>query len=284
MEHQPRPANGGEHHHQDVNSYGTDDPEAQAHIENARFDAARERQRDRANLERLIELGMTPEDAELFIEFENYVTQRTADAEPGAETLWPALDADTSTPAEREQQRHQPRVYVADLASAQRGISHGLWIDAHQQSDELDADIAAMLDSSPTLPGLPWDQAWAVHSAEDFAGLDLNGVTDTVLIAELAKGIADFGAAYAAWVGLVGIDDRDQLGRFEDHHVGSYDTAEAWMREVADDLGWRRERQRITDPLLSPYVTLDYAAMAEDAARSWDAVTGIDGRLYVFMR
>jgi hypothetical protein len=56
------------------------------------------------------------------------------------------------------------------------------------------------------------------------------------------------------------------------------------MREVADDLGWQKQKERITDPLLQPYVTLDYAAMAEDAAQSWDAVTGVDGRLHVFMR
>jgi hypothetical protein len=44
MEKQPHQPNGGEHD-PGVNSYCTDDPEVQAHIENARFDAARERKR-----------------------------------------------------------------------------------------------------------------------------------------------------------------------------------------------------------------------------------------------
>jgi antirestriction protein len=211
---------------------------------------------------------MTPEDAEALIEFQ------------AAQQEKPTDDSHETEPGPRL----SPRIYVTDLASHQRGITHGLWIDANQQPDELDADIAAMLDSSPTLPGLPWDKAWTVGATEDFAGLDLHGFTDTPLITKLAKGVADFGPAYAVYVSLVGTDDRELLDKFEDLYIGSYDSAEAWMREVADDLGWQKQRERITDPLLAPYVTLDYAAMAEDAAQSWDTVTGIDGRLYVFMR
>ena len=287
MEHQPHQPGGGEQHPErpTANSYGTDDPETQAHIENARVDAARERQQNRTKLERLIELGMTPEDAELFIEFENYVTQRPTDPAPGAtppqqahEATWPATDTDATV--ERERQQYAPRVYAADMASAQRGISHGLWIDANQTADELDTDIAAMLASSPTSGATDW----AIQATAEFAGLNLQGYTDTLLIAQLAKGVAEHGAAYSTWVAITGTDDREQLSKFSDLYVGSYDSREAWMREAADDLDWPAQRARITDPLLQPYVTLDYAAMAEDAAQTWDAVTGIDGRLYVFMR
>jgi antirestriction protein len=166
------------------------------------------------------------------------------------------------------------------MSSAQRGISHGLWIDANQTADELNTDIAAMLASSPT----PGATDWTIQATAEFGGLDLQGYTDTALIAQLAKGVTEHGAAYSAWVAIVGTDDREQLSKFSDLYVGSYASREAWMREAADDLGWPAQRERITDPLLQPYVTLDYTAMAEDAARSWDAVTGIDGRLYVFMR
>lgn len=283
MEHQPHNPDGGEQQPERpaANSYGTDDPETQAHIENARIDAARERQRDRAKLDRLIELGMTPEDAELFIEFENHITQRTTEhvSPPGHEAVWSATDADMGherTPP----QAYEPRVYAADMASAARGISHGLWIDANQTADELNADIAAMLEASPT----PGATEWAIQATAEFGGLDLQGYTDTVLIAQLAKGVAEHGAAYSAWVTIVGTDDREQLDKFSDFYVGSYDSREAWMREAADELGWPAQRERINDPLLQPYVTLDYAAMAEEAAQTWDAVTGIDGRLHVFMR
>jgi antirestriction protein len=142
------------------------------------------------------------------------------------------------------------------------------------------ADIAAMLEASP----MPGATEWAIQATADFGGLDLQGYTDTALIAQLAKGVAEHGAAYSAWVAITGTDDREQLDRFSDFYVGSYASREEWMREAADELGWPAQRERITDPLLQPYVTLDYTAMAEDAARSWDAVTGVDGRLHVFMR
>jgi antirestriction protein len=221
---------------------------------------------------------MNPDDAETFIEFEDSITGRTAGTpQREEEAPWPTHDTDES--AERVKQC-ESRIYVADMASAQHGISHGLWLDADQEPNELNDDIAAMLASSPT----PEATEWAVQATEDFAGLDLHGYTDTTLISILAKGVAEHGHAYSAWVAINGTDDRAMLERFDDFYVGDYESREAWMREVADDLGWRKQRERITDPLLQPYVTLDYAAMAEDAARSWDAVTGTDGRLYVFMR
>ncbi|MGH3992463.1 MAG: antirestriction protein ArdA [Pseudonocardiaceae bacterium] len=221
---------------------------------------------------------MNAEDAQSFIEFEESITGHTDQLSIREEAPpWPTHDTDES--AERVKQC-EPRIYVADTTSAQRGISHGLWIDADQEPNELDDDVAAMLASSPT----PDATEWAVQATEDFAGLDLHDYTDTTLISLLAKGVAEHGFAYSAWVAINGTDDRVVLERFNDFYVGSYENAEAWMREVADDLGWQKQRGRIMDPLLQPYVTLDYAAMAEDAARSWDTVTGIDGRLYVFMR
>lgn len=65
-----------------VNSYGTDDPGAQARIEQARQEAAIERRRDRQRFELLVELGISPDDAEAFIEFAHLVEDRRAAADP----------------------------------------------------------------------------------------------------------------------------------------------------------------------------------------------------------
>lgn len=218
---------------------------------------------------------MNAEDAQSFIEFEDSITGQQPVREEA--TPWPQHDTD-ETP--EQMKLCEPLIYVADMASARRGVSHGLWITADQTPDELNDDIAAMLASSPT----PDATEWTVQATEDFAGLDLHGFTDTALIALLAKGVAEHGPAFSAWVTITGTADRAELERFEEFYVGNYASTEAWMREVADELGWQKEKQRIADPLLSPYVTLDYAAMAHDASRSWDVVAGIDGRTYVFLR
>jgi antirestriction protein len=284
MERQPHRPQGGDHD-QGVNSYGTDDPETQAHIENARIDAARERQQDRALFERLVELGVTPEDAETYIEFKPYLRDlraRTSTSDGPPEIVVPPRSEGR---AEREQPRLTPRVYVVDLASQQHGVEHGAWIDATRDQDELEANIAAMLDSSPTPPGLPWDQAWTVGAAAEFAGLDLTGCNDAELIAELARGVTEWGAAYAAWATLTGIEDRDQLAKFSDFYVGSYDSPQEWARAMAEDLDWSGQLDReITDPFLRSNVMIDYAKMAREAAMTWDVVTGHDGRVHVFLR
>ncbi|MBP2322677.1 antirestriction protein [Kibdelosporangium banguiense] len=278
MEGQPHQPNGGEYQRQPerpgANSYGTNDPERQAEIKQARTDAAEERRRDRARLERLVELGMTPDDAEALIEFDHYVSDHLRPQ---------ALEAREpfSTAAEIEAAlTYLPRIEVVDTASHERGIRHGLWIEADQEPDELEADIRAMLDSSPT----PEATAWAIHATEGFAGLDLRGYTDTRLIAQLAKGVAEHGAAYAAWVGIVGTDNHDLLERFTDFHVGSYDSAEAWAREAASDLEWPQQLDNALDPMLRRFVVIDYTRFARDARQSWDVVQGVDSRTHVFMR
>ncbi|WP_414940160.1 hypothetical protein [Amycolatopsis sp. cmx-11-51] len=183
----------------------------------------------------------------------------------------------TNDSAAETEPRYHPLVEVVDLASAARGISYSLWIDAHQDPDELDADIAAMLDSSPTLPGLPWEKAWSVARTEEFAGLTLQGCTDTALIARLAKGVADFGAAYGAYAELVGISDPEILDKFEDCFVGSYDSPEAWAKATAEDLEWARELdEALTDPFLrptSPSTTPRWRAKVPKAGTSPRATT-----------
>jgi antirestriction protein len=264
---------GGEDH-PSVNSYGTDDPERQAHIEQARIDAANERKRNRQQLERLVDLGMAPDDAEAVIEFEASVReQRDANKAAGA-----APDEDAS--AEREPRDYHPRIYVADLASQRRGIQHGLWLDATQETSELTADIVALLESSPTVDAT----AWAVQATEDFGGLDLHGFTDIPLISRLAQGIAEHGTAYAVWVSIVGTSDTDLLEQFEDFYLGNYDSPEAWARATGEELDWDTQLDRTVDPGLRPYVTIDYAKYAREAQYNWDVLQGIDGRTYVFLR
>jgi antirestriction protein len=180
---------------------------------------------------------------------------------------------------ERQQPRH-PRIYVADLASMERDIEHGLWIDADQTASEIDADIEAMLASSP----VPGAKLWAVRSAEDFDGIDLSTVTDSAVISGLARGLVEHGRAFAAWARFVG-NDRTRLTEFGDSYTGSYQSREAWAWALVESLGWHQELdRRITDTLIRPYVVFDYEAVAQDAAASWQVLTDPDGTVHVFAR
>ncbi|GAA4536580.1 antirestriction protein ArdA [Amycolatopsis samaneae] len=188
--------------------------------------------------------------------------------------------AEQPKPEAEHERRYRPRIYAADVASAARGIQHGLWIDANQPASDLDADIAAMLASSP----VPGADTWAIRATKDFAGLDLTDVTDTALLSRVASGIAEHGDAYVAWVRHVASSDK-QLSEFSDRYVGSYPSEEAWARSLTESLGWDRQLDKaITDQLLRPYVVIDYQAVAHDASASWYLAKDDDGTVHVFVR
>jgi hypothetical protein len=303
MERERHQPNGGDTN-PNVNSYGTDDPEEQARIEQARIDARQERNSDRARLERYVEAGLRPDDAEALIEFEHYVqeqreqtaqTERATELavagvtpEHGATTsiedtrtdLTDLLDlrqqpggaaalaefaaslrgsagssaaqmpsdpatvasylaigldrrdaltvagfeyflrdklrsagdpaADLATELGDRAPRYQPRIYVIDRTSAEQGVTSGGWLDAAQPAEDLGAAIAAMLESAEAAG----PSEWVVEATEGFAGLDLHGFADAALISRLGRGVAEHGAAFAAWVSVQGTDDHDVLDRF----------------------------------------------------------------------
>jgi antirestriction protein len=260
MEQQPH----GGTPHPEANSYGTDDPETQAHIENVRIGADRERRADRARLEQLVGDGLTADEAETVIEFEHSQPDATATA-AGAE----------------HQPTYRPRVYIRDISSYRQGLVHDMWLDANQEPADVDAVVAEYLRRSPVGEAA----VWAVHGSYGFGGLSLYGCRDTALISRLGRGVAEHGAAYAAWVGIVGTQDRDLLDTFTDYHVGSYDSRDAWARTIAEDLEWHRQLDRaVTDPLLRRCLVIDYAKAAREAAHGWDVLEGHDGRVHVFLR
>ncbi|MCT7992422.1 antirestriction protein ArdA [Laspinema olomoucense] len=63
-----------------------------------------------------------------------------------------------------------PAIYVACLAAYNRGISHGWWIDAVQNSDGILSDIQEMLETSP----VPDAQEWAIHDFDNFEFLRIS--------------------------------------------------------------------------------------------------------------
>ncbi|MBB4910533.1 antirestriction protein ArdA [Actinophytocola algeriensis] len=129
MERQTHQPEGGTHTPA-VNSYGTDDPEAQAHIEHARVEAARERKRDRLTLERLVELGLNPDDAEVLIEFDHAMNEARTEGEHFRAT---SLDDTRRDLAELLALRSHPRgdVALADFAAdLRKDIGNGRLVNA----------------------------------------------------------------------------------------------------------------------------------------------------------
>ena len=100
-------------------------------------------------------------------------------------------------------------------------------------------------------------------------------------IARLGRGIEAHGLAYAALATIVGTDRDDALGRFEDHYHGHYESLEAFARQLADDLGFEDELDKLPQGL-RPYVRVDYQQFASDLSMDLHEVAAGDGGIYVF--
>ncbi|HEX3782717.1 MAG TPA: antirestriction protein ArdA [Pseudonocardiaceae bacterium] len=122
MENQPPIRRGGEHQRQPANSYGIDDPLIQSNIEQARTDAANERRRNRAQLERYADAGMDPDEAEALVEFEQSVTDQGTSA---PESVFPT-EADVEPEEGLERLTDHQRIYygITEALREQRSIDH----------------------------------------------------------------------------------------------------------------------------------------------------------------
>ena len=284
-----------------------DDPEAA--IEAARAAASRERRADREKLERYVEAGLDPGDAEALIEFERLSREQRAEwagtsAEPQGDAAAQAaaagprdrdqerfdwfggaavgeddvesLVADVPAPEHETTPRPAPRIYVADLAAYNNSRLHGVWLDATRDVEELWADIRAMLASSPE----PLAEEFAIHDHEDFTGYPLGEHESLEFVSRLAKGIAEHGQAFAAYADWNRQAD-PELERFGEHYEGIYPTREAWAEEVANEVcEWPRYREAIPEPLRG-HVTLDLTSLALELEQYRHVVEGDEG-VYVF--
>jgi antirestriction protein len=272
MEQRPQSSPGGNDDRL-VNSYGTDDPETQAHIENARVEAARERADNREQLGRMAAAGVDRDEAEALIEFEcSRIEVR--------EYYSPAPTEAEQTASQEHDRREPPRFFVSDLAAHEAGLIHGTWLDATKPLPELQEDIFALLMASP----VPDASRYAIDETRGFADFDITKRTPLAVVSRVGKGIERYGTAYAAWTKVIDTHDLDLLDRFSDHHIGSYASLEDWAREFGADLEWSKHLDEAVDPALRPYLRIDYARFAEDQREHWDVVEGTDGLVHVFLR
>jgi antirestriction protein len=182
-------------------------------------------------------------------------------------------------PAAERARQVEPRIYAASLSDYNAGHLHGTWIDAAVDIDELWAGVQAMLAASPT----PGAEEWAIHDYEGFGPVHLGEYEDLTTVAQIARGIAEHGPAFAHWAALIDTTDTDELARFDDTYLGEYESIEAYAEALLDDLGYPDLIERASPEHLQPYVHLDVEAFARDLELSGDITTSdTDGGVYVF--
>lgn len=183
--------------------------------------------------------------------------------------------------AERDEQQPLPRIWVGSLTDYNNGRLHGEWIEANQESEQLHEAVQAMLATSV----FPEAEEWGIFDYEGFGSLRLDEYETMETVSRIALGIEEHGPAFAAWVAYVGTGNDEQLDRFEDHFRGEFDSMEAYVEDVLDNIGFYHdldEALKVIPEDLRQYVKMDTEGLARDWGIEMCVVEGADGRVWVF--
>ncbi|KDA44545.1 antirestriction protein ArdA [Frankia sp. BMG5.23] len=177
-----------------------------------------------------------------------------------------------------------PRIYVASLADYTNGELHGRWIAADRDVEDLEGAVARILATSPARRYGEAAEEWAIHDYEGFE----EEVTSTLGewpslqdLSKVAKGIAEHGPAYGAWVAYVGRASDELVDRFEEFYRGEWGS----ITDYAQDYLEQTEVYSLLGDLpesIRHYVSIDVEQYAEDLTSTMHVADTPEGGVWVF--
>lgn len=163
------------------------------------------------------------------------------------------------------------RIYVACLAAYNNGRLHGRWIDATQESEEIAAEVQAMLRLSP----ISGAEEWAIHDYEGFGPISLSEWESFDRVSEIAQGIEEHGEAFAAW--LSG-DTSRSAEHFSEQFAGTWDSEKDFAYNWVEETGsWNGVE--VPEEL---WGYLDWDVVARDLMQDFSTHQSSDHRVFVF--
>jgi antirestriction protein len=164
-----------------------------------------------------------------------------------------------------------PRIYVACLAAYNNGKLHGVWIDANQDVEEIQNEIARMLKASPE----EGSEEYAIHDYEGFEGAPVEEYQSIESVVAIAGFIETHGALGGKLLEyFCNLDDAKTA--IEDNYAGEFASLTDFARELTE------ETTTVPENLI---YYIDYDAMARDLEIN-DVLTMETGfeKVHVFWR
>jgi antirestriction protein len=152
------------------------------------------------------------------------------------------------------------KIYVADLAAYNNGELHGVWIDATQDLEDIQAEVNAMLAASPVDDA----EEYAIHDHEGFAGYGLGEYAGLETAHEVALFIEEYPAFGGALLSHFGDDLDDAKKAAQDSYCGSHSSLADYAQELTE------ETTEIPESLRH---YIDYDKMAYDMELNGDVFT-----------
>ncbi len=177
-----------------------------------------------------------------------------------------------------------PRVWIASLADYTNGYLHGRWVAADRDAEDLQAAVARILATSPARRHGEEAEEWAVHDYEGFED-DVTRVLgewpSLKDLSKVARGIAEHGLAYGAWVAYVGRVDDELVDRFEEFYRGDWGSLTDYAEDYLQNIDFYRFLDDLPDDIRQ-YVSVDVEQYAEDLACELHVADTPEGGVWVF--
>lgn len=158
-----------------------------------------------------------------------------------------------------------PRVWIGSLADYNAGRLVGDWLDAAVTEDELLAGVGRILATSSE----PNAEEWGIFDYDEFGSFRVNEYDDLAIVSTVARGIAEHGAAFAAWAQLHD-GDLDMLRSFDDAYIGHFESSVAFADHVIADYDLDQILDQAVPGWLRAHVQIDREGIVRDIELSGD--------------
>lgn len=158
-----------------------------------------------------------------------------------------------------------PRIWIGSLADYNAGRLVGDWLDAAVTEDELLAGTGRILATSSE----PNAEEWGIFDYDEFGSFRVNEYDDLAIVSAVARGIAEHGAAFAAWAELHD-GDLDMLRGFDDAYLGHFESSVAFADSVIDDYDLDQILDQAVPGWMRAHVQIDREGIVRDIELSGD--------------
>ncbi|MBF6259856.1 antirestriction protein ArdA [Nocardia farcinica] len=193
--------------------------------------------------------------------------------------------AESETETSREQQQLNPRIYVTKGLPLRAELTTGTWLDMARDPREIYAEMYAVLEdeASDGERLYIWDYRDFGAFTVTTGAIGLEGVDSIELLAQVARGIAEHGPAYAVWAD-VHEDDPHLFDHFVNAYKGQHETMAAYVRQMFEPLKIEATLRQVVPAGLENFVYIDYGAVGEEMLREGDIVAfpAEDGGVWIF--
>ncbi|MFI9636644.1 antirestriction protein ArdA [Nocardia sp. NPDC051929] len=188
--------------------------------------------------------------------------------------------------ADREgEPRPHPRIYITKGLPLRAELTTGTWLDMARDPRDIYAEMYGILEDE-TSDG----ERLYIWDYRDFGAFDvttgaigLEGVDSIELLSQIARGIAKYGPAYAAWADAHD-DDPLLFDHFATAYKGHHENMAAYVRQLLEPLRIDEMLKRAVPTALEEFVYVDYAAIGQEMLREGDlvAIPAEGGGVWVF--